>query len=55
MKKSTFQHDEKMLFAELGARGKHRLTQIGQLIECGVNLNCLDDKGLTPLYFGKFK
>ena len=47
-----FQHLDRMLIAELGARGKGRLLEVAQLIEQGAHVNCKDYRGFTPVYFG---
>merc|ERR1739838_560143 len=44
-------HLDRMLIAELGARGKGRLLEVAQLIEQGAHINCKDYRGYTPVYF----
>ena len=51
-------HEERLLLAEVGPRGQHRLGQVALLLDSGKfeklsNINCQNEKGLTPLYLGK--
>jgi hypothetical protein len=53
-------HEERLLLAEVGPRGQHRLGQVALLLDSGKfeklsNINCQNEKGLTPLYLGKLK
>ena len=50
---SHLSHEEKLLLAELGPRGKGRMREVTQYIEQGANVNCRDYKGHSPLYNGK--
>jgi len=51
-------HEERLLLAEVGSRGQHRLGQVALLLDSGKfeklsNINCQNEKGVTPLYLGK--
>ena len=50
-------HEERMLLAEVGPRGQHRLGQVALLLDSGKfeklsSINCQNEKGFTPLYLG---
>ena len=55
---AALSHEERLLLAEVGPRGQHRLGQVALLLDSGKfeklsNINCQNEKGLTPLYLGK--